>query len=444
MKKTILTTMATLAISLTLSTKVFSEPLPEPNIVGQYAITLDVNTGEIIYAKNADAKAYPASITKLMSAILLEKNLSKEDLLTYTANAKVQPSSAINTDRLSVPVGQQISADTALKTMLLASANDMTEMVATNIPKRNSNDNTEFIAMMNAEAQRLGMVNTHFVTSNGLDDNTNEHLTTAYDLTILGREVAKNPWTREIWPLKSTIIAIPGLASFEIGNTNQFVYPNFELHDPTCIGSKTGYTDKAGRCLLSIFERDNRQIIGVVLNSQLSPNDLVAFNDMKQIIDYSYSAEKKVLEATDPATGVNTSYKKDTTVLTVPVEYKVFKTFGPRKTIEVPVILDDDLSTYTNEINSKDIKLTYDYDINIFSNEDKNILGTLTLKQRENSYAVNLYTNLNSKAMRELDSNSYSLLYGVIALGAGFLVLVMLSLMIVLRKKKIKGNKYKL
>lgn len=73
MKKTILTTMATLAISLTLSTKVFSEPLPEPNIVGQYAITLDVNTGEIIYAKNADAKAYPASITKLMSAILLEK-----------------------------------------------------------------------------------------------------------------------------------------------------------------------------------------------------------------------------------------------------------------------------------------------------------------------------------------------------------------------------------
>ncbi|MEQ8154421.1 MAG: D-alanyl-D-alanine carboxypeptidase family protein [Clostridiaceae bacterium] len=303
-----------------------------PSVAAKAAITIDYDTGEIIYAKDIDAKKYPASTTKLMTSLLFAENKTINDTITYTEEAKAQPAFSMNTNMQPIEVGQEMTADDVMKALLLYSANDSAYMIADAV----GGSSAGFAELMNKKAQELNMTNTHFITPNGLHDEN--HYTTAYDLSLLGKAAYSNEWVREVMGTSKAEITINKTAVFPVENRNENLGKN------GCIGGKTGYTQQAGRCLVALYERDGRKIIGVVLDSTKDEHSPQVFKDMESIINYSYGAEQSTLT------------KAGTEIGKISVNYKAFKFFGPTKTIEAPVILDKDISVYSNSVNLKENK----------------------------------------------------------------------------------------
>jgi D-alanyl-D-alanine carboxypeptidase len=228
----------------------------EPQIYGKAAITVDMQTGEIIYVKDIDKQMYPASTTKLITALHLAENKSKSDKLTYTQGAKVQPTTSLNTNLHPIDVGEVMSAADVMDGLLIYSGNDMAYVIADNVGK----DEKDFANKMNDEISKLGLKNTHFVTPNGLHDPN--HYTTSYDLSVIARTAFKNDWVREtIAKQKSTIKTSKG-TTFVIDNTNKL------LGKDGCIGGKTGYTDKAGLCLASLAKEGKKEYILVTAGAK--------------------------------------------------------------------------------------------------------------------------------------------------------------------------------
>ncbi len=309
----------------------------EPNIVALSAITMDLETGEIIYAKDADAQHYPASTTKLLTGLLLAENKQKSDQLVYTEDAKAQPAYSLDDSFMggSIKVGDKISADDIMKGLLLFSGNDTAYVISDNI----AGDSNKFADMMNAKAKELGANSSNFVTPNGLHDDN--HYTTAYDLSLITKAAFSNEWERNVMELPEASIYING-AKVMIENRNLTLGQNGN------IGGKTGYTSLAGGCLATVYERDGRKIVGVVLKSnQVDNEDMTKFNDMDSIMDYSYAAQKEVYKSSGEEVG-NAS-----------VEYKSFGFFGPKKTVNVPIKLAQDVTYYKNSINDAESKINY-------------------------------------------------------------------------------------
>lgn len=309
-----------------------------PDINAQAAITMDLETGEIIYCKDADSKRYPASTTKLLTGLLLAENKQKSDSIEFTESAKAQPEYSLNINFMhnSMQVGDTMSADDVMKGLLLFSGNDTAYMIADNI----AGDSQKFADMMNAKAKELGANNSHFVTANGLHDEN--HYTTAYDLSLITKAAFENDWEREVMGLSDASIEING-AKVLLENRNLGLGKNGN------IGGKTGLTNAAGGCLAAVYEVNGRKLIGVVLKSRQVDNaDMTKFNDMDAIMDYSYNTAKTVYKTSGEEVG------------TTDVEYKSFGFFGPTKTISVPLKLTQDVTYYSNAINDAESQITYD------------------------------------------------------------------------------------
>lgn len=310
----------------------------QPEINAQAAITMDLETGEIIYCKDADSKRYPASTTKLLTGLLLAENKQKSDAIEFTESAKAQPEYSLNINFMhnSMKVGDTMSADDVMKGLLLFSGNDTAYMIADNV----AGNPEKFAEMMNAKAKEIGAENSNFVTANGLHDDN--HYTTAYDLSLITKAAFENDWEREVMGLADASIEING-AKVLLENRNLGLGQNGN------IGGKTGLTNAAGGCLAAVYERDGRKLIGVVLKSRQVDNaDMTKFNDMDSIMDYSYNSAKTVYKASGEEVG------------TTDVEYKSFGFFGPTKTITVPLKLTQDVTYYSNAINDAESQITYD------------------------------------------------------------------------------------
>lgn len=437
-KKSILAIILTFSLSIFNNLNVFAETSDKPEITSEYALTYDVQTGEVIYSKGGDVKAYPASLTKLMSAILVTENKNPGDIIYYTQSAKEQQPSSVDAYYKTMAVGEQVSIDLAMKSMLMVSANDMTEAVAGNIPNLNSNDSTAFIKMMNEKAAKFKMNDTHFVTSNGLDDYTNEHLTTAYDLSLLANEAYKIPYIVETSKIPTLDVSISGSGPIKYINTNKFVIPTHPLYDPTCIAAKTGYTDKAGKCLVAMFERNGKKLIGVTLKAPYGPTN--SFEDMEKIINYSYGYSKTTLTSEDPNTKQQTAYTKDTAITTVPVSYKVFNTFGTTKTKDVTLTLHDNIDMYNNEFNSKYLKLDYNLNINVFRTDASEPVGTLNVTIKDKTFSYPVYADVTKDTIINDNMNSYIALYAIPS-SIGLIVLSLIIYFIV--RKRIKNRREK-
>lgn len=345
-KKLILKTLIlTLSISLlsplasikgNAATTTTTSALPEIN--AQAAITMDLETGEIIYCKDADSRRYPASTTKLLTGLLLAENKQKSDSIEFTDSAKAQPEYSLNINFMhnSMQVGDTMSADDVMKGLLLFSGNDTAYMIADNV----AGSSEKFADMMNEKAKELGANNSHFVTANGLHDDN--HYTTAYDLSLITKAAFENEWEREIMGLSDASIEING-AKVLLENRNLGLGRNGN------IGGKTGLTNAAGGCLAAVYEVNGRKLIGVVLKSRQVDNaDMTKFNDMDSIMDYSYNVSKTVFKSSGDEVG------------TTDVDYKAFGFFGPTKTISVPLKLTQDVTYYSNAINDAESEITYD------------------------------------------------------------------------------------
>jgi D-alanyl-D-alanine carboxypeptidase len=407
---------ATIFSGLVPSQYVQAAPNDQPKIVGKTAITMDVKTGEIIYAQGIDEKMYPASVTKMMTALLFAENKQKSDAIPYTESAKSQPAYALSTDVMKnkIKVGDTMTADDVMKALLLFSANDSAYMIADSV----AGNSNAFIKMMNDRAAKLGLTNTHFVTANGL--HAEDHYTTAYDLSVIGREAYKNPWVKETIATKSGKIETSAHVIAYIENRNKLLGQN------GAIGGKTGYTSQAGRCLLAFYERNGREILGVVMKSAYDAQDSQVFKDMETIINWSYDAKPVKL------------YDKGATLKTETITYKPLKYFGPEKTVEVPLIINEEVNYYDNSVNKAELKNEVTTNtIDPWNLTATTKVGKLNTAQREANASYDLYTNVTTKDLIAANKG----LYLTTGIGAFVAVVVVIILMLLMTKGLRRGSK---
>lgn len=317
---------------------------PVPDIIGQSALTMDLQTGEVIYSKNADVKSSMASTTKLLTALLFAENKTKSDTIPFTELAATQDGGVTLGNFKKMNIGDTLTADDAMEAVLIHSANDVAFMIAESV----SGSTDAFVSLMNERVKTLGLENTHFVNPNGLeslDPNkkvTDANYTTAYELAIIAREAFKNDWVRETLAPKTSDVFID-----LTGSPAKLETRNQNLGKDGNIGGKTGNEDLAGHCFVGYYERAGRQLVTVVLGSVYGADATNVFNDTSAIANYSYNLEKEIYKKTNDEVG------------TVDLEYKLFRFFGPSKTITAPIVLSQDVTYYKNDLNGKTANISY-------------------------------------------------------------------------------------
>lgn len=424
MKHKFISTLLSLTLIFSASSNAFAASTTSasaPELAAKTAVAIDASTGEVIYSKQLDEKIYPASTTKLLTAILFTENKKPSDILGYSKSAFDQPTASINKDLHPLKVGEKISAGNVMKGLLMYSANDMAYVIASNL-LNNINDTdadttNKFSAIMNKKVQSLGLKNTHFVTANGLHDPN--HYSTAYDMSQIAKVAFSNDWIlKTISTQKSTFATEDGL-NLPLENRNKLINPKESVYDQTCIGGKTGYTSEAGKCLVAIFNRNGKKIIGVVMNSLYDQKDLQASTDMENLINYSYTLTPTTL------------YKSGSKYTTVKLSYKPFKLFGPTKTVNVPLMVKENVNYFKNPVNDTEKVLVQNIsNINPWKLNTDTSVGTLTLKERGVTKNYKLYSSISSK---DLISDN-KLLYGASALA----VIAALAILITLIYKIVK------
>ena len=243
------------------------------------AILFDLNNKEVLYSKNAHEQLYPASLTKIMTALVAVKNAPLDKMLTATEGVKITESGA---QLCGLKSGDTMTLDQALRILLMYSANDVAMLIAENI----GGTSEHFMEMMNEEAKRIGATNTNFVNPHGLTDEN--HYTTAYDLYLIFNEAIKYEAINEIIHMTSYQTTYydkdgnPKELSFS--NSNLFLRGDYQApENVTVIGGKTGTTNAAGHCLM-LLSRDvnGSPYISIILRS--SARD-VLYTEMTNLLD---------------------------------------------------------------------------------------------------------------------------------------------------------------
>lgn len=243
-------------------------------------VLMEAQTGTVIYQKDSDTRRSPASITKIMTLILifdaLEKgNLKLDDIVTTSAYAKSMGGSQVFLEE-----GETQTVETLIKCIVIASGNDASVAMAEHI----CGSEQEFVRHMNERATELGMKNTHFEDCCGLTDSSN-HYTTARDIAIMSRElITKYPKILEyssIWMENITHVTKQGTKEFGLTNTNKLL----RSYDG-CVGLKIGSTSLAKYCLSAVAKRNKITLIAVVM---AAPDYKVRFKDAASMLNYGFS-----------------------------------------------------------------------------------------------------------------------------------------------------------
>lgn len=401
-------------LSLTLTALVSSSILTlttygstlEPNIIASSAITIDMDTMEVIYSKNADSKMSPASTTKLMTALLFAENKNRAEIIPYTSTATKIVETSLN-NFIAAKAGDKITADDVMEAVMVYSANDTAYLMAESVAGSVAN----FIPMMNDKATALGLKNTTFYNPSGLEidplnpTSGNINQTTAYDLAIIAIAAFNNEWIQEVMaPTTSQLSVNLGSGTVMIESRNLL------LGKDGNIGGKTGTEELAGRCFVGFYERDGRKLVTVVLNSEYGVDGMPVFDDTKKIADFGYSNAKTLYKPSGEG------------VLNLSLKYKTFRFFGDEKTIEVPVKLANDVNYYANSFNDKYSTLAY-------TSQEKDAWKLSSNKEINLTYSSELYKE-DVPAIIEI--SAMTLLKANIALYGLALLVVVIAIAIIL------------
>ena len=263
-----------------------------PNIAAGGAILMDAKTGEVLFEKNASTRFYPASITKLMTTLLVLENLKPSDLVTFSEEAihSIEPGSS----SIGMRIGEQITVDQALHGLLLMSANE----IANGLAEKVSGSITNFATLMTKRAHALGATHTQFVNPHGLHDEN--HYTTAYDMALIAKELITHDYFLEI--MKDSIYEIPPTnKSQEVRPLSQHhdlmnPYRDSRLYRPEVTGGKTGYTNEARHTLVTTASKNNIDLIVVILQSEKP----TLYEDTTKLLDFGFDSYHTVdLHGTD-------------------------------------------------------------------------------------------------------------------------------------------------
>ncbi len=238
------------------------------------AVLMEAETGRVLYEQNADEALPPASVTKVMTLLLtmeaIEKgNITLDQMLTTSDNA-----ASMGGSQIFLEVGEQMSVEDLLKSVIISSANDAAVVLAEAI----AGSEESFVSMMNSRASELGMINTHFENTNGLDDTVTNHVTSARDIAIMSRELISH---EKILEYSSIWMDTVRNGEFGLTNTNRLV-----RFYKGATGLKTGSTSKARFCISATAKRDGMHLIAVIMGA---PTRDIRNAEAAKLLDWGFA-----------------------------------------------------------------------------------------------------------------------------------------------------------
>ena len=380
----------------------------EPVISSESAVLIEIESGEILYEKNSDRPMFPASTTKIMTALLTLENLNLSDKITVPEDMGPADGSAMY-----LLPGETFSVRELLDGLLVKSANDAAVLLARTI----SGDTDKFAILMNQRAKEIGCKNTHFANPNGLH-NPN-HTISAYDMALIAREAMKNEILKSIVSQVNVTLnetaQTPEKRYFR--NTNRFLWSESKIilnneyipikYD-VVDGIKTGYTGEAGNCLVSSGEKNGIRVISVIFKSQ----GYEVYRDSRILLDYGFdNFEKKAL------------ISKNTVLGTHPIKYSAQGSleYGTKDDYIIPYIKSK-LPVYNTKIVINDIDLPIVKDDLV----GKIIISNDKVTKELNLYAMNhvesvfSLSNIKNILINSINSDFKYVLYGIVSISLAF------------------------
>ena len=305
----------------------------ELDIKGKSGLLMDVATGTVLYEKNSHEPLAPASVTKVMTMLLIMEAIDSgkigwDDTVTASETAAAKGSSQIY-----LKVGETMSVSDMVKSIAVSSANDCACAMAEHL----AGSEAAFVEMMNTRAKELGMEDTHFVNCTGLDDGPEaaQHRTSAYDIALMSRELLKNH--PDIKKFTTIWMDTVRNGAFGLSNTNKMV----RFYNGAT-GLKTGFTSGAGYCLSASAQREGMELIAVVMGCETSAE---RFNACKAMLDYGFANFALVTADTEQKMEVPVKLGKEDSVLLEPgAEPKMLIDKAQKSTVTTQVTLEESVT----------------------------------------------------------------------------------------------------
>ena len=265
------------------------------NLTSESAILMDAESGKILYEKNIDEQLPMASMTKIMSMLLIMESI-EDGSLNYNDKVLIsENASGMGGSQVFLQAGEEYTVDSLLKCIAVSSANDAVVAMAEKI----SGSVDAFVKLMNERTSKLGLKNTHFTNPHGLDNE--DHYSTAYDMAIIAKELLKHEDILKYTSIYEDYLTKPDGSQIWLVNTNRLV----RFYDGVD-GLKTGYTTASGYCLTATAKKNDLRLISVVMKS---PSAEDRSSDTSSLLSYGFNSFKN-----------NIIYKKDQSLGKIPVE----------------------------------------------------------------------------------------------------------------------------
>jgi len=300
----------------------------QPDVVSGSAILVEESTDKILYEKNAYEQMYPASTTKIMTAILTLENCDLDEMATISSNAIASiPNGYVTAN---IQAGEIMSVKDLMYALMLKSANDAAVVLAEHI----AGSVESFSDLMNEKALELGCKNTHFVNPNGIHDDN--HYSTAYDLYLIAKYCMQNQTFREY--VNTTSYTLPSTNLHPTSdrvcvNTNDMLRSSSRYYNENVIGIKTGFTTEAKNCLISAALKNNVELISIILHAGTNNEGLSErYIDTEALFNYGFNEF-----------GFNDITKENDTITNITVKN------GDDNTKELDLVAKDTLSAYLNK-----------------------------------------------------------------------------------------------
>lgn len=336
------------------------------------AIMIEASTGEILFQKNKDEKLAPASMTKMMSMLLIMEEIENGNLKWNEMITTSEKASSMGGSQIFLKVGEKMTVEDLLKGVAIASGNDAVVALA----ERVSGSEEQFVKRMNTRAQDLGLKNTNFINATGLT--ADNHYSSAYDMSLIAKELVKHEKILEFTSTYEDYLRKDTKSPFWLVNTNRLVRFKEGVD-----GLKTGFTDEAGYCLTATMKKDNMRLITVVMKEE---NTSKRSADTTKMLDYGFNIYM-----------VQTILDEKTTIEKKKVELgKIITTeIVPKENITILNKKSDDQKNITYKTNINKIIAPVkkgDKVGTIDIIEDNNIISTIDATVKEDILKANILT----------------------------------------------------
>ncbi len=396
-----------------------------PIVSAEAAILMEAETGTILYAKNIHQQEYPASTTKILTALLASELCEMDQTVTFSHDAVFDTPRESN--HIAMNPGQELTVEQCLNALLIRSANEVAFAIAEHIS--GSTNWQDFGDMMNTRAAELGCVDSHFANPNGLPDEN--HYTSAHDLAMIGRAFFANEMLCKITLTRRLEIpASDKLPQEKLELNKMQIIPGGEYAYEYLVGCKTGYTQSARSCLVSCAEKNGMKLICVVLKDE-SPNH---YQDTISLFEYGFANFEKIKVAQ-----IETKYSIDNTGLFYSGN-DIFGSSQPLLTLN-----QDDYIILPNTISFEDTVSDISYDNTnktqaavIFYTYEDVPLGSVRVNYIANQKETYAFNELPEDAILE-DASDKPVIYVnknwiIIALGVLFSIVILRFLIYIVRK----------